>query len=158
MTAPTGDRPNNDMLYEVADNIATITFNRPEQQNTISREMLARFTELLIEADADEAVRAIVITGTGKFFCAGLDLRGSDITDGLSDRTRRVSPTLDLRNTPPTVLPVKIISLAFAQPMSRGKIHVPPDSGTMPRAVNAAASLAVSAIMRMSQPRAMSMP
>ena len=48
MSTPTGDRPNNDMLYEVADNIATITFNRPEQQNTISREMLARFTELLI--------------------------------------------------------------------------------------------------------------
>ena len=104
MSAPTGNQPNNDMLYEVADNIATITFNRPEQQNTISRDMLARFTELLIEADADEEVRAIVITGTGKFFCAGLDLRGSDITDGLADRTRRVSPTLDLRNTPPTVL------------------------------------------------------
>ena len=39
-----------------------------------------------------------------KFFCAGLDLRGSDITDGLSDRTKRVSPTIDLRNTPPTIL------------------------------------------------------
>ena len=98
------DTQNNDMLYEVADHIATITFNRPEQQNTISRDMLARFSELLLEADATEDVRAIIITGTGKFFCAGLDLRGSDITDSLSDRSRRVSPTLDLRNTPPTVL------------------------------------------------------
>ena len=104
MSAQTSDQPNNDMLYEVADNIATITFNRPEQKNTISRDMLASFTELLIKADADEEVRAIVITGTGKFFCAGLDLRGSDISEGLSARTRRVSPTLDLRNTPPTVL------------------------------------------------------
>ena len=52
MSAQTGDEPNNDMLYEVADNIATITFNRPEQQNTISRDMLTHFTELLIEADA----------------------------------------------------------------------------------------------------------
>ena len=104
MSAQTSDQPNNDMLYELADNIATITFNRPEQKNTISRDMLANFTELLIKADADEEVRAIVITGTGKFFCAGLDLRGSDISEGLSDRTRRVSPTLDLRNTPPTVL------------------------------------------------------
>ena len=95
---------NSDMLYKVADHIATITFNRPEQQNTISRDMLARFSELLLEADATEDVRAIVITGTGKFFCAGLDLRGSDITDSLSDRSRRVSPTLDLRNTPPTIL------------------------------------------------------
>ncbi len=93
-----------DMLYEVADHIATITFNRPDQQNTISRDMLNRFSELLLTADADEDVRAIIITGTGKFFCAGLDLRGSDITDGLSDRSRRVSPTIDLRNTPPTIL------------------------------------------------------
>ena len=83
MSAQTSDQPNNDMLYEVADNIATITFNRPEQKNTISRDMLASFTELLIKADADEEVRAIVITGTGKFFCAGLDLRGSDISEGL---------------------------------------------------------------------------
>ena len=98
------DTQNNGMLYDVTERIATITFNRPEQHNTISRDMLARFGELLLEADADEEVRAIVITGTGKFFCAGLDLRGSDITDSLSDRSRRVSPTLDLRNTPPTVL------------------------------------------------------
>ena len=98
------DTQNSDMLYDFAEHVATITFNRPEQQNTISRDMLARFGELLLEADADEEVRAIVITGTGKFFCAGLDLRGSDITDSLSDRSRRVSPTLDLRNTPPTVL------------------------------------------------------
>ena len=59
------DSQNSDMLYEVADHIATITFNRPEQQNTISRDMLARFSELLLEADATEDVRAIIITGTG---------------------------------------------------------------------------------------------
>ena len=95
---------NTDMLYDVEDHVGTITFNRPDQQNTISRDMLARFGDLLLEADADEDVRAVIITGTGKFFCAGLDLRGSDITDGLSDRTKRVSPTIDLRNTPPTIL------------------------------------------------------
>ena len=65
MSAQTSDQSNNDMLYEVADNIATITFNRPEQKNTISLDMLANFTELLIKADADEEVRAIVISGTG---------------------------------------------------------------------------------------------
>ena len=54
MSSQTGDQTNNDMLYEVANNIATITFHRPEQQNTISRDMLSRFTELLIESDADE--------------------------------------------------------------------------------------------------------
>lgn len=93
----------NQMLYGVEHSVATITFNRPEQQNTISGGMLKRLSELLLEADADPEVRAIIITGTGKFFCAGLDLRGSDITDNItSDRPK--ATTLDLKNTPPTVL------------------------------------------------------
>ena len=93
----------NQMLYGVENSVATITFNRPEQQNTISGGMLKRLSELLLEADADPEVRAIIITGTGKFFCAGLDLRGSDITDNItSDRPK--ATTLDLKNTPPTVL------------------------------------------------------
>jgi len=91
------------VLYEVADHVATITFNRPEQQNTISGAMLNRLTELLLEADADTNVRAIVVTGAGKFFCAGLDLRGSDITSNLSEG-KKSPANLDLRNTPPTVL------------------------------------------------------
>jgi enoyl-CoA hydratase/carnithine racemase len=94
---------NDAVLYDVTDHVATITFNRPEQQNTISRSMLDSLTQMLLQADADSDVRAIVITGTGKFFCAGLDLRGSDITNNLSDNTRQPA-NLDLRNTPPTVL------------------------------------------------------
>ncbi|MFT7654746.1 MAG: enoyl-CoA hydratase/carnithine racemase [Limisphaerales bacterium] len=91
------------VLYDVTDHIATITFNNPDAQNTISGQMLARLTKLLLEADADRDVRAIIITATGKFFCAGLDLRGSDITDNLSEG--KSSPAnIDLRNTPPTVL------------------------------------------------------
>ena len=93
----------NQMLYAVEDHVATITFNRPDQQNTISGSMLKRFSELLLEADSDTDVRAIIITGSGKFFCAGLDLRGSDITDNLSSE-RSTPTTLDLKNTPPTVL------------------------------------------------------
>ena len=91
------------VLYDVTDHVATITFNNPDAQNTISGQMLARLTKLLLEADADREVRAIIITATGKFFCAGLDLRGSDITDNLSEG--KSSPAnIDLRNTPPTVL------------------------------------------------------
>ncbi len=91
------------VLYAVNDHVATITFNRAEQQNTISRDMLASLTDMLLQADADVDVRAIIITGTGKFFCAGLDLRGSDITNNLSESNRQPA-NLDLRNTPPTVL------------------------------------------------------
>lgn len=94
-----------DVLYEVSDHIATLTINRPEQRNTISQAMLNGLSEHLLAADADEDVRAIVITGAGKFFCAGLDLTGGDIGPGSGEaKKKRVHPTLDLRNTPPTVL------------------------------------------------------
>ncbi|MEM9622280.1 MAG: enoyl-CoA hydratase-related protein [Pseudomonadota bacterium] len=91
------------VLYEVTDHTAVITFNRPDQQNTISGPMLNSLTQMLLDADADTNVRAIIVTGTGKFFCAGLDLRGSDITNSLTEG-ERAPANLDLRNTPPTVL------------------------------------------------------
>ncbi len=92
-----------EVTYAVADHIATITFNRPENQNTISGPMLSGMTEMLVAANEDNEVRAVIITGSGKFFCAGLDLRGGGIASGLSNQ--KSSPAnLDLRNTPPTVL------------------------------------------------------
>ena len=97
------DQSENEVLYEINQHVATITFNRAEKQNTISGPMLSRLSELMLKADADPEIRAIVITGSGKFFCAGLDLRGSDISKNLA--TNKKSPvTLDLKNTPPTVL------------------------------------------------------
>jgi len=71
-----------DVLYDVSDHIATLTLNRPDHRNTISQDMLNGLSELLLQADRDEDVRAIVITGAGKFFCAGLDLTGGDIGPG----------------------------------------------------------------------------
>lgn len=92
-----------EVLLEVSDYIATITINRPEVQNTISPTMLSALSQHLLTADKDPEVRAIVITGSGRFFCAGLDLRGSAITDGL--REGATTPTnINLRDTPPTVL------------------------------------------------------
>ena len=92
------------LLYAADGHIASITFNRPEHQNTISGTMLANLSELLLKADADPEIRAIILAGTGRFFCAGLDLRGSDITTNLADSSQKSPATLDLRNAPPTVL------------------------------------------------------
>ncbi|MFW6093815.1 MAG: enoyl-CoA hydratase/isomerase family protein [Pseudomonadota bacterium] len=89
--------------YEVSERVATITINRPDSQNTISGPMLDALSRRMLEANDDPQVRAIVITGSGRFFCAGLDLRGSDISSGLSSQ-RSAPSNLDLRNTPPTVL------------------------------------------------------
>ena len=87
------------VLYAVDDGIATITLNRPDRQNTITRPMLAAFSKRLVQANADPQVRVVIVTGAGRFFCAGLDLRGgSGIGEG------KHGPTLDLREAPPTVL------------------------------------------------------
>ena len=94
-----------EVLYATGDHIATITLNRPERMNTISGPMLQQLTQRLLEADADRDVRVIVLTGTGRAFCAGLDLSevtrpgAGGISSGASGAT-----DLDLRNTPPTVL------------------------------------------------------
>ena len=92
-----------EVLYAVAEHIATITLNRPERMNTISRTMLDQLTARLVEADRDPEVRVVILTGTGRAFCAGLDLaeatKGGGIASGAA-----VATHLDLRNTPPTVL------------------------------------------------------
>src|SRR6201989_3041386 len=92
-----------EVLYEAADHVATITLNRPERMNTISGPMLRDLTELLLAADRDPEVRCIILTGTGRAFCAGLDLRIQ--TSGMGQQLASTTSTyINLRNTPPTVL------------------------------------------------------
>lgn len=94
-----------EMLYEVSEHIATITFNAPDRMNTISGPMLKQLTERLLDANQDKDVRCVILTGRGRAFCAGLDLRPEKGgVAGLSDGSTAVSTSLDLRNTPPTVL------------------------------------------------------
>ncbi|RDJ93424.1 enoyl-CoA hydratase/isomerase family protein, partial [Lacticaseibacillus rhamnosus] len=76
--------------------------NAPERMNTISGPMLNDLTRLLIRANEDRDVRCVILTGNGRAFCAGLDLRKERSGDGLSSASSATS--LDLRNTPPTVL------------------------------------------------------
>ena len=66
-----------ELLYEVSDHIATLTFNRPDRMNTISGPMLFELSKRLIEADRDPEVRVIVLTGNGRAFCAGSRHRGA---------------------------------------------------------------------------------
>jgi enoyl-CoA hydratase/carnithine racemase len=65
------------LLYEVADGVATVTLNRPDQRNALNGELLTALVEAVRRARDDEAVRALVLTGAGdKVFCAGADLGG----------------------------------------------------------------------------------
>jgi len=63
------------ILYEVADQIATITLNRPEKMNAFTGTMMTELMDAFDRIDADDNVRAVVITGAGdRAFCAGADL------------------------------------------------------------------------------------
>ena len=62
------------IIFEVKDNIAFITLNRPAVYNSINREMALKFQDFLDECANDDEVRAIVIQGAGKAFCAGQDI------------------------------------------------------------------------------------
>ena len=96
-----------DLLYEVDGGIATVTLNRPDRLNAISAPMLESFSRALRDADLDRAVRVIVITGAGRGFCAGLDLK--DLTAGTGIGSGNGADNLatarfDLAGSPPVVL------------------------------------------------------
>jgi enoyl-CoA hydratase/carnithine racemase len=63
-----------EVLYAVADRVATITLNRPERLNAWTGDMDQQLRAAFARADADEGVRAIVLTGAGRGFCAGADM------------------------------------------------------------------------------------
>ena len=63
-----------DLLYEVKDKIATITLNRPDKLNAFTGPMIDAWAKALAEAQADDAVNVLVVTGSGRAFCAGGDV------------------------------------------------------------------------------------
>jgi 2-(1,2-epoxy-1,2-dihydrophenyl)acetyl-CoA isomerase len=62
------------ILFEIKNNVAYITLNRPEKYNAFNREMALLLQEKLEECATDKNIRAVLLTGTGKAFCAGQDL------------------------------------------------------------------------------------
>jgi enoyl-CoA hydratase/carnithine racemase len=64
------------VLYEVTDGVALVTLNRPDRLNAWTSRMARDYRVALSGADADPEVRVIVVTGAGRGFCAGADLRG----------------------------------------------------------------------------------
>ena len=70
-----------EIVYTVSGQVAYVTLNRPEALNAITPAQRDRLISLLTEASADPAVRAVVLTGTGRGFCAGADLRGGGASE-----------------------------------------------------------------------------
>jgi len=94
----------NDILYEKKDSIAIATFNRPNVLNAFRQATLREFITILDDVKADDSVRVLIITGTGRAFSAGIDLkemaypssdslslkRAYDELQGIQDVTRRM--------------------------------------------------------------------
>ena len=68
------------LTYEVANSVATITLNRPGRLNAVDTRTILELADACLQADQDDAVRAVVMTGSGRAFCAGGDLSGGDKT------------------------------------------------------------------------------
>ncbi|WP_406154364.1 enoyl-CoA hydratase-related protein [Streptomyces sp. NBC_01023] len=68
--------PEEEVLHTTADGVSTITLNRPAAMNALTWAQRERVIDLLATASADPDIRAVVLTATGRGFCAGADLRG----------------------------------------------------------------------------------
>ena len=84
-----------DIRYEVDEGIATVTLNRPGKLNAFTRAMRGELIDAFSRADTDDGVRAVIVTGAGRAFCAGADLSAGSSTfdyakrDGLTEQTHR---------------------------------------------------------------------
>jgi len=84
------------VTYDVSDGVAVLTLNRPDRLNAWVPEMQVRYFDLLEQAAADADVRAIVVTGAGRGFCAGADmevLQGNASEDAQGDDRPQTFPT-----------------------------------------------------------------
>lgn len=63
------------IIYEKEENIAIITFNRPEAMNALNNQTRAEFREAIADVAADEAIKVLILTGSGKAFVAGSDIK-----------------------------------------------------------------------------------
>jgi len=90
-----------DVLQERHDHVLLVTLNRPDRMNAIGGSLIRELSEILLEADHDPEVRCMVLTGAGRGFCAGLDLK--DVTSGAAN-VMDTTTTFKIGETPPLVM------------------------------------------------------
>jgi len=78
--------PYDHIIYTVENNVATVTLNRPDNLNAVTRVMMHEIMDALDRTDTDPEVRAVIFTGAGKAFCAGADLVSKQIFDVFGER------------------------------------------------------------------------
>ena len=87
------------IIYEKSEGIATITLNRPERMNAFTNQMIEEWYRALLDANADEDVRVIIVTGAGRGFCAGVDLEGGRLGELMNQERTPVQNRNFLRDS-----------------------------------------------------------
>lgn len=94
------------IVYEVERDVARIALNRPERRNALDQELLTELRDALRVSASDESVRVVSLTGAGKDFCSGMDLRvfGNDVSDDVAkfqaEARNMAGLLLDMRRHP----------------------------------------------------------
>ncbi len=87
-----------EILYEVDGPVLTITLNRPDKLNAFTFTMMNELIDAFDQADEDDGVRAVIVTGAGRGFCAGADLAAGDGTFDYRDTSGREARLDDARD------------------------------------------------------------
>lgn len=90
--------PNDLIMMEVADRVATVTLNRPERLNALGADMRNQLLEALDQAESDPSVRVIVITGAGRAFCSGGDVKEMNDRRNAGATARREPEVMQMRD------------------------------------------------------------
>ena len=86
------------ILTDISDGIMTITLNRPDRMNAFTQQMMLEMVAALDVADGDDAVRAVIVTGSGeRAFCAGADLAAGGATFDYAKRSGKDDPSSPVR-------------------------------------------------------------
>jgi len=94
----------NTLRYDVADNILTLTLHRPEQLNAFTVEMANELIDAFKRASNDDEVRAVVVTGEGRAFCAGMDLSVEGNVFGLNEDLQPTMEDMEQRLDDPEII------------------------------------------------------
>src|SRR5689334_8307935 len=70
------------ILFAVRDKVAHLTLNRPEAANSLNATLSAEMMDAIVRCEDDTDIRALIVSGTGRFFCAGADLKGFYSSEG----------------------------------------------------------------------------
>ena len=118
MTPRSNERPSDQVvLYGTEGGIATITLNRPHRANAWTGRMETSFRDAIAQAEIDRDVRVMVITGAGRYFCAGADSRALDMSSDAGEYQTGISTPLASPGNPDD--PAAASRLGFLRSLSK---------------------------------------